>query len=261
MFLANLDASIRCGCHEIAEAQLKNAIILAGGKGERLRPFTEDRPKCMVPVLGNPLLSFQLNWLRAHGITNVVVCCGYLHEVIQKHFGNGQQHGVNIEYLIEKEPLGRGGALKGGMKHFGKVDGPVLAFNGDSMTNLDITAFTAFHKAQGGLATLVSMPLVSPYGIVEFANNDNTVSGFTEKPTLPFWINAGIYILDSSVTSLLPDKGDHEETCFPQLAKNGQLKAYKANCFWKTVDTVKDLSELRSHIESFVLGAFFQPVA
>lgn len=237
---------------------MKNAIILAGGKGERLRPFTENRPKCMVPVLGNPLLAFQLRWLKAHGVENVAICCGYLNEVIKEHFGDGKQYGIKIDYLVETEPLGRGGALKTGMQHFNGVKEPVLAVNGDAITNLDLTAFRNFHVANKGVVTLVSVPLVSPYGIVDFADQSSTVSGFTEKPQLPFWINAGIYILDPSVVPLLPDKGDHEETTFPQLAKNGELKAFKTNCFWKPVDTVKDLSELRNQIETMLLGAFFQ---
>lgn len=237
---------------------VKNAIILAGGKGERLRPFTENRPKCMVPVLGNPLLSFQLRWLKAHGIERVGICCGYLHEVVKEYFGDGKQYGVHIDYLVETEPMGRGGALKIGMRHFRDLGEPVLAVNGDAITNLDLTAFQQFHVNNGGAVTLVSVPLVSPYGIVDFANQSSTVTGFTEKPELPFWINAGIYILDYRVFDALPDKGDHEESTFPALAKIGELQAFKTKCFWKPVDTVKDLSELRQQIEARLLGAFFQ---
>jgi NDP-sugar pyrophosphorylase family protein len=237
--------------------RVKNAIILAGGKGERLRPLTESKPKCMVPVLGNPLLAFQLRWLKAHGIENVVICCGYLHDVIQEYFGDGSRFGLKIDYLVETEPLGRGGALKNGLRFFLDRKSPVLALNGDAITNLNITALSEFHSKQNALATLVSMPLVSPYGIVAFGEDPNVVTGFTEKPQLPFWINAGIYALSPDIYDLLPDKGDHEDTTFPQLANQGKLLAFRSNCFWKPVDTIKDLSEMRTQIESLLLDAFF----
>lgn len=240
---------------------MKNAIIIAGGKGERLRPLTDSRPKCMVPVLGNPLLAFQLKWLQSHGVQNVAICCGYLHEVIQEHFGDGKRFGVNIQYLVENEPLGRGGALKQGLRAFNEKNEPVIALNGDAITNLDATKFKEFHIAKGGLATLVSVPLVSPYGIVDFANDPDTVTGFKEKPQLDYWINAGIYLFSPQALDLLPDKGDHEDTTFPTMALRGELKAFKTSCFWKPVDTIKDLSELRNQFEQMVLGAFFQSPA
>jgi NDP-sugar pyrophosphorylase family protein len=238
---------------------VKNAIILAGGKGERLRPLTENIPKCMVPVLGNPLLAFQLKWLRAHGIENVALCCGYLHEVIEEYFGDGRRHGVKIEYLVETESLGRGGALKNGLRLFKEQGEPVLALNGDAITNLNVSELAKFHTKNQPLATLVSTPLTSPYGIVDFDSDPKVVTGFREKPQLPFWINAGIYVLSPEIFELLPDKGDHEDTTFPLLASRAQLHAFRTDCFWKPVDTIKDLSELRTQIESLLLEAFFAP--
>src|SRR2546425_8160339 len=88
------------------------AIVLAGGKGERLRPFTEDRPKAMVEIMGMPILGYQLQWLQGQGGTDAVISCGYRHEVIQTHFGDGERLGIRITYAVEREPLGRGGALR-----------------------------------------------------------------------------------------------------------------------------------------------------
>src|SRR3972149_8060071 len=96
----------RWGC------DVMQAIILAGGKGERLRPFTEDRPKCMVEILGVPLLGYQLQWLSSQGVTDVIISCGYRHEVIQNFFGSGEKWGVSLQYSVESQPLGRGGALR-----------------------------------------------------------------------------------------------------------------------------------------------------
>lgn len=244
----------------------KQVVILAGGKGERLRPFTEDRPKCMIPVLGNPLLAFQLRWLAASGYKDVTICCGYLHEVIRDYFGDGTKFGVKIRYLVEDEPLGRGGALRQGLEHIAgrqagaAADGaPVLAINGDLLTNLNLLEFEAFHKANGGMATLATVPLTSPYGIVDLGEDGVGVKGFTEKPELPFFINAGVYMFQPEIAGLLPEKGDHEDTTFPGLAQSNQLKAFTTRAFWKTIDTVKDLSEVRSEIEQVLFQAFLTP--
>jgi NDP-sugar pyrophosphorylase family protein len=107
------------------------------------------------------------------------------------------------------------------------------------------------------MASIVSVPLRSPYGIVEVADN-SLVTGFTEKPELPFWINAGIYLLNRRIVEQLPDVGDHETMTFPQLAKDGALRVFKTRAFWKTIDTVKDLTETRSEFEQLVFGAFLQ---
>jgi NDP-sugar pyrophosphorylase family protein len=240
---------------------MRQAVILAGGKGERLRPLTEDRPKAMIDLLGSPLLGYQIQWLRSHGFSKIVICCGYRHEVIREHFGDGGRWQVQIEYLVESEPLGRGGALKQALKHIGDTKEPVLALNGDLITNLVLGDLFEFHKKQGGLATISTVPLRSPYGIVDCAE-DSTITGFREKPELPFLINAGIYVLEQSIVGLLPDKGDHEEFTFPKLAQEGRLKAYQTRCFWRTMDTVKDHSEVRSELEKMFLTTFFtQPVS
>lgn len=240
---------------------MSRAIILAGGKGERLRPFTEDRPKGMIPVLGNPLLAFQMRLLSTHGFNSVTICCGYRHEVIKDYFGDGAKHGVKIEYLVEDEPLGRGGALRSALEHIQPLPNEsVVAMNGDSLTNLNISELMAFHKQHKPAATLVTVPLRSPYGVVDVAD-DATVNGFREKPELPFWINAGIYALTASILKDLPEVGDHEVLTFPRLSEQGDLKAFRTRAFWKTIDTVKDLTEARAEFEQMLFGAFFQPAA
>ncbi len=239
--------------------KVSRAVILAGGKGERLRPYTEDRPKCMIPVLGNPLLSFQLRLLSSYGFNRITICCGYLNEVLQEHFGDGTKYGVKIDYLVEETPLGRGGALRRALENMPVSTEPVLAMNGDLLTNLNLGELIAFHKQHYPAATIVSVPLRSPYGILE-VTGDSQVSGFTEKPELPFWINAGIYLLNPSIISELPTLGDHEELTFPQLAKKGELRVFKTRAFWRTIDTVKDLTETRNEFEQLLFGAFLQSV-
>lgn len=237
---------------------MKRAIILAGGKGERLRPLTQDRPKCMVEVLGTPILAYQLNWLRTYGITHVTVACGYLHEMIKSHFGNGSKINMEINYLVEDQPLGRGGALKLALKQYSDLSGPILAMNGDNITNLCISELESFHMSRSPIATLVTSPLRSPFGIVE-CTSDGVITAFREKPELSYHVNAGIYILDPKIIDLLPDQGDHEVATFPRLAQSGQLVAHHSKAFWRTVDTMKDIAELRAELESIFLGALFQP--
>lgn len=238
---------------------MRAAVILAGGKGERLRPYTEDRPKAMIELLGNPIMAYQLHWLRSYGVRRVVIACGYRHEMIESYFGSGSKWQMEIDYEVETEPLGRGGALKRALKRLGDTGDPVLALNGDHITNLDINDLLGFHNKRRPMATIVTVPLRSPYGIVDIADDDSVI-GFREKPELPYGVNAGIYMLDYDIKELLPDKGDHEEHTFPKLADNGNLKAYRSQAFWRTVDTAKDLTELRGELERIFLSSFFNAV-
>src|SRR3990172_2400488 len=231
------------------------AIILAGGKGERLRPFTDDRPKPMVEVLGIPIIGYQIQWLQAQGCDHVVISCGYRCEVIQGYFGNGEKWDLRIDYSVEETPLGRGGGIKKAMRMLPDGDDPLVATNGDIITNFNIQPLMASHIQSGDLATIVLTPFVSPYGIVEIAHECRVV-GFREKPVLPYWINGGIYVLSREVYGSLPDQGDHEETTFPQLAREGKLGAYMTEAFWRAVDTVKDLSEVNRELEKRLITSF-----
>lgn len=232
-----------------------HALILAGGRGERLRPFTEDRPKPMVEIMGVPILAYQLHWLQTQGVDEVVIACGYRHEVITDYFGDGAKWGMRIHYAVEDEPLGRGGAIKHAYRRLPDAPDLVVATNGDVITNLPLLPVVEHHRAQGVLATVVLTPYVSTYGLVE-VDDRNRVVAFHEKPTLPYWVNAGIYVLSREAIEQFPDAGDHETTTFPALAAAGRLGAYKSTAYWRAVDTVKDLSEVRKELERRLLTAF-----
>lgn len=231
------------------------AIILAGGKGERLRPFTEDRPKPMVEILGIPILGYQIQWLQAQGVTNIIIACGYRHEVIRDYFGEGAKWGVHIQYRIESSPLGRGGAIRKSFELLPEGEELVVATNGDIITNCSLQQLVETHVAKKAIATIVLTPFVSPYGLVETAD-DSLVVGFTEKPELPYWINGGIYVFSREIQDFLPTQGDHEDSTFPQLAAMGRLVAYKSRSYWKSVDTVKDLSEVNKELERRLIASF-----
>ena len=233
------------------------AIILAGGKGERLRPYTEDRPKPMVPIMGVPILAFQMNWLKGQGVRRVVISCGYRHEVIEEYFGDGEKLGLDIVYSVEDQPLGRGGAIKKAFRSL-QPDGEfVIATNGDIVTNLNLNDLITAHREQKALATVTLTPLVSPYGIAD-VSDDGFIQNFREKPELPYWMNAGVYVLDRALYDQLPDKGDHEDTTFPELARQRRFYGFRSRDFWRAVDTAKDLSELSKEMERRLLTTFFR---
>jgi NDP-sugar pyrophosphorylase family protein len=192
------------------------ALIIAGGEGERLRPLTDDRPKNMVPVAGRPIVDRQLDWLREGGVTDVVFLCRYKAEVLQAHVDDGSKFGLRAHYSIEPEPLGRGGALKLAYALV-PADAPfVIACNGDILTDQPLDELIAFHQTKRAVATIMLAPLRSPYGIVDVAD-DGQIQSFVEKPILPLWVNAGVYVFSREFFALLPDKGDHETTALPAV--------------------------------------------
>lgn len=217
------------------------AIILAGGEGKRLRPLTEDRPKPMVEVLGKPILQHQIEHLAKHGVRRFVITCHYKWEIIRDFFGNGSSSGTEIVYSVEKELLGRGGAIKEAYRHVLAKDRPVIATNGDNLWDVDLDELLKQHTNSKALTTITLVPLRSPYGIVEVEGN--LVKDFKEKIELPHWINAGVYAISPEAFEHFPERGDHEDSTFPQFASEGKLSAYLHRGFWKGIDNLKDLSE------------------
>lgn len=231
------------------------AIILAGGRGERLRPYTDDRPKPMVLILDKPILEYQVCWLASHGVQRVVMSCGYLHNVIQDYFGDGSKFGVEIRYAIEEEALGRGGGIKWAWNELAPSDAPIVATNGDVMTSFDLQAMVDSHRQAGAMASILLAPYISQYGIVD-VDEHHRVVGFRSEPRLPYWINAGVYVMEQAVRELLPDRGDHEASTFPQLAQQGKLHGFQNERFWRAVDTVKDLTTVRNRLTEQMMQAF-----
>lgn len=231
--------------------KIKTAIILAGGKGERLRPYTNDRPKPMVEIDGQPILAYALKQLKAAGVEEVVFACSYQWEILQKHVGSGERYGIRAKYSVEEKPLGRGGGIKQAMKMLEGFE-DTMVINGDNLWLLNVGELMSKHQARGAIATIVVVPLKSPYGIVEF-NDEDEVLGFKEKPILPHWINAGIYVFNKSIEPLLPDEGDHEVETFPKLPIE-KFSVYQSTDYWRGVDTVKDLTEAEREVAE-IFGA------
>ena len=229
-------------------SELKTALVLAGGKGERLRPLTDNLPKPMVAVAGRPLLEYHLSWLRDQGIERAVLLVGYRQEVVREYFAQPRIEGLVVECVGEDRPLGRGGALRHGFEQAAIADDVLVSTNGDIVTDQSLAPLLQLHEATSALATVMLTPMVSPYGVVEVSSGE-MVTSFREKPQLPHNINAGVYILSASLMSRFPVEGDHELELFPQLAQEGRVAGFKSQAFWRSVEVLKDLQELQRFIE------------
>ncbi len=215
------------------------ALILAGGEGTRLRPLTSLVPKPVVPLVDRPFIAFMLDWLRGHGVDDVVMSCGFLAEGVRAVLGDGSRAGVRLRYVEEPRPLGTGGALK-----FAEdlLDERFLMLNGDVLTDLDVTAQLDLHERRGARATIALVPVDDPsaYGLVR--SRDGEVTGFVEKPAPDqidtHNISAGIYVLERSVLELLApgQPASIERDVFPRLVGAG-LYAYVGEGYWLDIGT------------------------
>ncbi|MFD9379716.1 NDP-sugar synthase [Streptomyces sp. NPDC059999] len=226
-------------------ARPTQAVILAGGQGSRLRPYTDDRPKPMVeiPGTGIPIIGHQLAWLASEGVTDAVVSCGHLAEVLQDWLARARLP-LRVTTVVEEEPLGRGGGLKYAARRLPHPDEPWYATNGDIWTRFSLREMAAFHTERGATATLALARPRIPWGVVE-TNEFGQVLDFIEAPPSPYLINAGVYVFGPEFTELLPELGDHERTTFPRLARERRLAGFPLpqGAYWRAIDTAKDLTE------------------
>lgn len=213
------------------------AIILAGGRAERLGDAARGVPKALVPIAGHPLAAYQVGALARAGVGRVIVSCAAGQgEIFERALAG---HGAEIVPVAEPEPLGRGGGLRlaAGAR---EEDGPVLALNGDELLDADLDALWSRHRERAPAATIALTSLRSPFGIVEIEADDRVV-GFRESPRLPHWVSVGLYVLGEEALARLPVRGDHEQTTFPQLAAEGKLHGFRHEGTWLTVNTPKEL--------------------
>ncbi len=222
------------------------ALILAGGKGTRLRPLTVYTPKPIVPVLNRPFLTYQLEILRRASVTDIVLSLNYQPDKIEQILGDGSDFGVNLRYITEPSPMGTAGAYKFAAKEICET---TIVLNGDVLTDLDISAVIKQHNELNAEATIVLTPVENPsaYGLVE-TENDLRVKRFLEKPTPEQLstlttdnINAGIYIIEPSVLDLIPNGENYsfEYKLFPDLlAKQREFFAFVMNKnYWQDIGT------------------------
>ena len=221
------------------------ALLLAGGKAERLGEAAQGLPKPLVPVAGVPLAEYGVARLVGAGVTRVIVACRAGQEAAFASALGGL--GAEVQPVGEPEPLGRGGGLRLAASHRAE-SGPVLALNGDELLDVDFTALIGAHEESGAAATIVVAQVRSPFGVVEL-EADGRVTGFREAPLLDDWVNSGVYVLGEQALALLPEKGDHEQSTFPQLAGERRLHAHRHEGVWLTVNTPKDLRVAASFMD------------
>ncbi|MCX4915519.1 NDP-sugar synthase [Streptomyces sp. NPDC060011] len=228
-----------------AEARPVQAVVLAGGQGSRLRPYTDDRPKPMVeiPGTGTPIIGHQLTWLAEEGVTDVVISCGHLAGVLQTWLDSADLP-VKVTTVVESEPLGRGGGLRYAAASLPHPDRPWYATNGDIWTRFSLRDMADFHAERDAVATLALARPRIPWGAVQ-TDGFGHVTDFIEAPPSTFEINAGVYVFSPEFTGLLPERGDHERTTFPRLARENRLAGFPIpqGAYWRAIDTAKDLTE------------------
>ena len=219
------------------------AIILAGGRGKRLRPVTDYIPKPLVTIKNIPIIEWQLKYLKKFGVDEVIICTGYKQEMVENYLDVKKQ-GIKIKYSIEKTPLGTGGAIKKAGKMIKEKS--FFVINGDIITNIDLKKLS---KKQNSIA---SIELQTKFGILE-TSNDKIINFKEKKEVSDIWMNAGIYHLEKNILKDLPDKGDIEKTVFPDYAKKGKLNIVKfKNIKWYSIDSFKDVEECSLEVEKII---------
>ena len=230
-------------------------LILAGGKGTRLRPLTINTPKPVVPVANSPFLLYQIDLMRSAGIEEMILSLSYQPRKIEDLLKDGSDYGVWIRYAVEGTPLGTGGAFKNAEEH---IDSTTVVFNGDVLTGVDLSAVIKHHRDKGAVATLVLTPVENPsaYGLVE-TSPDGWVQRFIEKPgpaeITCNTINAGIYVLEPSVLQYMP-KGEaysFERGLFPTLLEHKEpVMSFVLDKYWIDIGTPQKYLEVHNDILS-----------
>jgi mannose-1-phosphate guanylyltransferase len=216
------------------------ALVLAGGEGTRLRPLTHTVPKPVMPLAGRPFLTFMLDWLRAHGVDDVLLSCGFLAHAVEDVLGD-EHEGMRLRYVHEDVPLGTAGPVRLAADE-GLLADRLFVLNGDVLTDMDLTAQLAFHEEKRATATLALYPVddTSSYGVVP-TQDDGAVEEFREKspgPAPTNRINAGAYIIEREVLDHIPSGRavSFEREVFPALVGNG-LYGFMSDGYWIDIGT------------------------
>ena len=251
------------------------AMILAAGKGTRVRPLTYDLPKPMIPILGKPVMAYLVEHLARYGVTEIMVNVSYLHEKIEEYFGEGHQFGVQIGYSFEgytndsgevvPQPLGSAGGMKKIQEFGGFFDETTIVLCGDALIDLDLKSALFEHRRKGALASVITLEVpwdkVSSYGVV-VSDDDGRIRAFQEKPAqeaaLSNCVSTGIYIFEPAVLELIPTDRpfDIGSELFPLLVEKGfPFFAQKRQYNWIDIGSVKDYWEV---LQSVLMGEVAQ---
>jgi mannose-1-phosphate guanylyltransferase len=217
------------------------AVVLAGGQGTRIRPLTHQVPKPVIPLCGRPFLLFMLDWLERYGVSEVILCCGFGAQRVERTLGR-RYSGLELNYLYEPAPLGTAGPVRLAADHDLLAD-QFLTLNGDILCDIDLSELYSWHTTHSGCATLtlVEVDDASSYGSVEL-NPDSSVTRFTEKgtdqPDAATAINAGVYLLERQIAEMIePGRAvSFESEVFPSLIGHG-LYGFETKGYWIDIGT------------------------
>lgn len=236
------------------------AVIMAGGKGTRLQSIAKDIPKPMFPVLGKPILEYQIESLKKSDIKEITLVIGHLGEVIKGHFGDGSQYGVDISYIVEDKPLGTAGALFY-LKE--KIDDDFLLLFGDLILDIDWERFMSFHNDKGGLITLYGHPNSHPFDSdVIMTDADGKVKGIEPKGVkrdhyYHNFVNAGVYCISPKLLDhiIMPEKIDLEKKLIAEQIERGTVYAYRSTEYVKDMGTPDRLDAVTRDIEQGIVAS------
>ncbi len=221
---------------------MKTAVILAGGKGTRLRPYTFTIPKPLMPLGTMPILDVVLAQLAQHQFTNVVITVGYLSHLIEASVGDGSRYNLKVDYFKEDRPLGTAGCLA----RIQNLPSDILVMNGDLLTDLNYGQAMQFHLDQQGLATIAvhRREVYIDYGVVEM-NKDQTLSRYIEKPKIPYTVSMGINVLNKKAIELIPPDSPFD---MPQLMSKivetgGKVSCFATDCYWQDIGRLDDFEQ------------------
>lgn len=227
------------------------AVLMCGGLGTRLRPWSYVIPKPMFPIGERPILELLLRRLQRHDITEIYLSLGYKAELIESYFKDGAALGVRLNYVREEEPLGTAGALN---LLRGRLRGPFLMMNGDLVTRLDFRAMLAFHQARSAAITVgvKAYDVQIPYGVVE--DDAGRVTSLREKPVYSVFINAGIYVIGAEALALVPPGGRYDATQLIQAAMDaGQtVCSYRIEEYWMDIGRFEDYNKANADAQEWV---------
>ena len=215
-----------------------DAVVMAGGLGTRLMPLTVSVPKPLLPLGDRPIIDVVLSQLTAHGFDRVYLCIGHLAGLFREYLGSGERWKIDIRYVIEESPQG----TAGGLRQIPALSEDFMVINGDTLTDLDFSAFMRFHCEQEAGATLFTPWIENKieYGVVTFDDSNGRVTGYDEKPSRGFYASSGIYALASRMLRLLPSSGrfDMPDLIQAALTRGEKILAYQCPAYWQDIGLI-----------------------
>lgn len=226
-------------------------IILAGGRGSRLDPYTRILPKPLFPIGDKPIAEILVLQLQLAGVNEIIMSLGYLADLIKLYFQDGSYFGLTIRYSIETDPLGTAGPLR----IVNGLEDDFLVVNGDELTTLDFRALYEHHMAmQADMTVAVHKKTVySSFGVLEI--NDGQVTAYSEKPTLNYWASMGIYVINKRVLSLIPENKRFDMPDLVQLLllEQARVVSYESEDLWFDIGTMADLEKAKEEFKQLKL--------